>query len=138
MARRGYTNIAPSSERGQLFADIAATQGMDPATHKHRVEMIDQALRSYAERVRGRGTMDGKEFLETMDYQFPVATDLSYYGPDATQADVDDYEAFAADYLSTLAGHDVTTYRVEHYDYREDEEMRYLRGRVWDAFCKSQ
>ena len=48
MARQGYTNLAPSPERDRLFSEIAQSQGMSQGVHKHRVEMIDQALRAYA------------------------------------------------------------------------------------------
>ena len=61
MARPGYTNLAPSEERDELFEQIAARQGMNAETHKHRVEMIDQALRTYAARLaERRPPMDAK------------------------------------------------------------------------------
>lgn len=62
MARAGYTNLKPTPERDKLFTEIAATQGMDASVHKHRVEMIDQALRTYAK--QGRETMDRKQIIE--------------------------------------------------------------------------
>lgn len=68
MARPGYTNLAPSPERDRLFSEIAATQGMSASVHKHRVEMIDQALRRYAEQIEREETMNSKI------YHTPVAT----------------------------------------------------------------
>lgn len=73
--------------------------------------------------------------LEFNDYQFPVATDLDYYGPEASESDVEDYEEFAAEYLSRIAGETVTTYSVDQYDRNEPKGMKELRQKVWDAYC---
>lgn len=79
------------------------------------------------------------EILAGADHMFAVATVLDYYGPDATEGDVAEYEEFAENYLSYVAGQDVEIYHVEHYlgADREPEGMYDLRQRVWDAFCNS-
>jgi hypothetical protein len=143
MARPGYTNIAPTPERDRLFADIAAAQGMNAETHKHRVEMIDQGLRLLAQKTRGETmatppwAMTDEEVLAGSEYTFPVATDLSYYGPDATEQDVAEYTGFTKQHLSKIAGRPVEVYNVEHYSSSEPDGMNDLRNRVWDAFCRS-
>lgn len=73
--------------------------------------------------------------LELNDYQFPVATDLDYYGPEADESSVEDYEEFAAEYLSELTGETVTTYNVKQYSRNEPEGMKDLRQQVWQAYC---
>lgn len=73
--------------------------------------------------------------LELNDYEFPVATDLDYYGPEANESDVEDYEEFAAEYLSKFANETVTTYSVDQYSRNEPEGMKELRQKVWDAYC---
>lgn len=72
--------------------------------------------------------------LANNDYQFPIGTDLDYYGPEAKATDVDDYAEFAEQYLTNLVGQTVTTYRVQRYD-RTDQAMYDLRQEVWEAYC---
>lgn len=73
--------------------------------------------------------------LAQNDYQFPVATDLDYYGPEADEDAVADYETFAEGYLTKLAGQPVTTYSVDGYSRHETAGMKLLRQQVWDAYC---
>ena len=81
--------------------------------------------------------MTALEVLENNDYQFPVATNLDYYGPESSESDVADYEEFAAEYLSNLTGEEISTYTVDNYSRFEPDGMRYLRQEVWEEFCRS-
>lgn len=75
------------------------------------------------------------EILKRNDFQFPVATDLDYYGSEATDEDVESYEEFAAEYLSSLTGETVETTSVSRYD-RSDNDMYELRQEVWEEYCR--
>jgi hypothetical protein len=44
MARPGYTNLSPESDRMRRFDLIARALGMDAASHADRVKIIDLAL----------------------------------------------------------------------------------------------
>ena len=77
------------------------------------------------------------EILNSNDMQFAVATDLDYYGPESTDADVDAYDSFVQDYPANHVGEDVATYSVYNYESHEPKDMRDLRQDVWEEFCKS-
>lgn len=76
------------------------------------------------------------EILKNNDMQFPVATNLDYYGSEATEEDVVSYDEFAAEYLTDLVGEEVVTYSVDNYSRLEPNGMRDLREEVWEAFCR--
>lgn len=78
--------------------------------------------------------MTHQQTLEINEYRFDVAEDLDYYGPEATEADVEDYAEFAEEYLTQLAGQDVEIDRVQNYSFHESQDVRQLREHVWQKF----
>lgn len=80
--------------------------------------------------------MNTNKILKLNDNQFPVADNLDYYGEEASESDVDEYEEFAANFLSDLTGETIETYRVDNYGRSDPEGMRTLRQKVWDAYCR--
>ena len=75
--------------------------------------------------------------MMTDTFMFEVATELEYYGDEATDQDVENYAEFARTYLEGLGYTDVETEHVDHYDSHEPEENHQLREKVWDAFCRN-
>lgn len=75
-----------------------------------------------------------KEILALSDNLFPVATDLDYYGPEADESSVEDYEQFAEEYLSSLTGESISTYNVYNYSLNEPDGLNELRQQVWSAY----
>jgi hypothetical protein len=65
MARPGYTNLSPESDRMRRFDLIARALGMDAASHADRVKIIDLALATLCKRT---------ELLE-FDIPLPVEPD---------------------------------------------------------------
>jgi hypothetical protein len=79
-------------------------------------------------------TMSYAEILEACNFEFDVATDLDYYGPEATEADVEEYADFAESLLDGMVEEKVTINRVEHYGFRSSPDEMRLREYVWQKF----
>jgi len=67
------------------------------------------------------------------EVNFLVATNLDYFGDEATGEDIKLYAEFAEEYLLTHGFEKVSIEFVQHYP--SHDEQYELRQKVWEAFC---
>ena len=63
-----------------------------------------------------------------------VATDPTYYGPDAGPEDVQEYATFAHEYLLRNGYEHVEIEFVERYPSRDGDAQAALREEIWSAY----
>jgi predicted translin family RNA/ssDNA-binding protein len=66
--------------------------------------------------------------------KFIVATDPALYGPDATPQDVQEFAAFAYQYLQKQSYDEVEVEFVEKYPRGNADSQGELRKQIWSAF----